>query len=118
VSCLNESVWPDTITDHLKVYSTEFSDTWLARQRRFIQRVMSSVAIQTSDEKLRDAVDKLIHIFRVHTVTSRARVLTTEELEFQNILCVAKMILSASLKRRKNLGTFYKNDTTMEQLLN
>jgi L-aspartate oxidase len=106
---LHDLIIPSALFDSLKVYPSKYSPEFLQQQRTGIQELMSSVAIRTSDAQLHAAYDHLLVMERDFRKSKNQAAVTPDVVEFQNLLCVAKLIVESSIRRQDCKGSFYKD---------
>jgi len=105
---------PHFISSNLKVQASSYPLEILRQEKSKIQRLMSAVSIETSDVELTPALEKLNEIESDFVRSATPGRVSAEAVEFQNILCVAKLILCASIKRQESKGVFFKDKNVVQ----
>jgi L-aspartate oxidase len=85
---------------------TKISEAQISKYKNYLQELTSSISVVTTDANLLNALTK-INLLRDRW-TFDMDAISSELIELNNMICVAQLIIEASLKRTTNRGTFYK----------
>jgi L-aspartate oxidase len=85
---------------------TKKAEAQISEDKNYLQELMSSISMVTADADLLNALTK-INLLRDRWRSDPEGISATL-IELNNMICVAQLIIQASLKRTTNRGTFYK----------